>query len=132
MSTGNPIKDYELYYAGGLCGEGKAHPVRITAIQSNPEMVIPLNEINFRQHYESFWQPKSNGLPNSVKKVIFNDPCTIVIFKDGTKEIVRSRAGDKFDKEVGLAMALMNKQFGSRTKFKKFVENDCVDQNSGK
>ena len=53
-------------------------------------------------------------------------------FQDGTKEIVRCRAGDKFNKEVGLAMALMKKQFGSRSKFKKFIENNCVDQNSVK
>lgn len=60
--------------------------------------------------------------PNSIEKVIFNPPATIVIFKDGTKEVVKCAEGDEFVPEIGLAMALMNVAFGNRSKFVKFVE----------
>ncbi len=57
------------------------------------------------------------------KKIIFNDPATIVYWKDGTKTVVKASkdCGDKFDEEVGLAMAYMNKIFGGRSNFLKMV-----------
>lgn len=43
---------------------------------------------------------------NPIKKVIFNDPATIVFWKDGTKTIVKCQEGAEFDPEKGLAMAI--------------------------
>ena len=43
---------------------------------------------------------------NPIKKVIFNDPATIVFWKDGTKTVVKRQEGAKFDPEKGLAMAI--------------------------
>ena len=57
------------------------------------------------------------------RKIIFNDPATIVYWEDGTKTVVKAstQCGDNFDEEVGLAMAYMNKIFGGRSKFLKMV-----------
>ena len=42
--------------------------------------------------------------PNlKIKKVIFNDPATIVMWNDGTKTVVKCRVGDIFDAEKGIA-----------------------------
>ena len=49
---------------------------------------------------------KSKIAYNPIKKVIFNDPATIVFWKDGTKTIVKSQEGAEFDPEKGLAMAI--------------------------
>lgn len=49
---------------------------------------------------------KSNSACNPIKKVIFNDPATIVFWKDGTKTIVKRQEGAEFDPEKGLAMAI--------------------------
>lgn len=43
---------------------------------------------------------------NPIEKVIFNDPATIVFWKDGTKTIVKCQEGAEFDFEKGLAMAI--------------------------
>lgn len=43
----------------------------------------------------------------SIKKVIFNDPATIVFWKDGEKTVVKCQDGEEFDKEKGLAMAIV-------------------------
>lgn len=43
---------------------------------------------------------------NPINKVIFNDPATIVFWKDGTKTIVKCQEGAEFDPEKGLAMAI--------------------------
>lgn len=49
---------------------------------------------------------KSNSACNPIKKVIFNDPATIVFWKDGTKTVVKRQEGAEFDPEKGLAMAI--------------------------
>lgn len=49
---------------------------------------------------------KSKIAYNPIKKVIFNDPATIVFWKDGTKTIVKRQEGAEFDPEKGFAMAI--------------------------
>lgn len=55
-------------------------------------------EIQMKTQYKSACNP--------IKKVIFNDPATIVFWKDGTKTIVKCQEGAEFDPEKGLAMAI--------------------------
>lgn len=65
-----------------------------------------------------------------IKKVIFNDPATIVYWKDGSKTIVKCD-GENFDKEKGLAMAISKKVLGTNKThsnyndiFRKWCEED--------
>ena len=69
----------------------------------------------------------------NIKTVFFNEVkgITTVVFNDHTSVIVRCMKGDTFDPEVGLAMALSRKYFGSRTKFQKFVQ-DWVKKSEAK
>lgn len=58
--------------------------------------------------------------PNyGIKKVIFNDPATIVYWTDGTKTVVKCCEDDIFNKETGLAMAFMKKKLGNDNTFHK-------------
>ena len=57
-----------------------------------------------------------NNIPE-VKKVIFNDPATIVYWKDGTKTVVKCQKGDDFDSEKGFAMAFLKKCWGNKGNF---------------
>lgn len=60
-----------------------------------------------------------------IKKVIFNDPATIVIWADGSKTVVKCQPGDTFDKEKGLAMAISKRALGDKGRyceeFKKWI-----------
>lgn len=47
-----------------------------------------------------------------IKKVIFNDPATIVFWEDGAKTVVKCREGETFDKWTGLSMALAKRVYG--------------------
>lgn len=49
-----------------------------------------------------------------VDKVVFNDPATIVFWKDGSKTIVKCGEDESFDPEKGLAMAIAKKAFGNQ------------------
>ena len=48
-----------------------------------------------------------------IKKVIFNEPATIVFWADGTKTVVKCDEDDIWDPEKGLAMAVTKKFFGN-------------------
>ncbi len=45
-------------------------------------------------------------------RVIYNDPATIIIWKDGSKTVVKCMEGDEYDPEKGFAMAYLKKVLG--------------------
>lgn len=55
----------------------------------------------------------------SIRKVIFSNPATIVLWSDGTKTVVKCGPDDIFDKEKGLAMAIVKKMAGNDNSFHK-------------
>lgn len=55
----------------------------------------------------------------SIRKVIFNDPATIVQWSDGTKTVVKCGPEDSYDMEKGLAMAIVKKMAGNDNRFHK-------------
>ena len=59
-----------------------------------------------------FLHSKEDNMNYNIKDVIFSGPCTIVLWKDGTKTIVRCE-NEFFDREKGLAMAICKKVLGT-------------------
>lgn len=74
----------------------------------------------------------------AFEKIIFNDPATIVIWADGTRTVVKACKEDKFNKEVGLKTALLQRVFGKEIdkEINKIVDEDNKrekeNQNKGK
>ena len=62
-----------------------------------------------------------------IKKVIFNNPATIVMWEDRTKTVVKAE-GEDYDPEKGLAMAIAKKAFGNEgnyyNEFKKWLPKE--------
>ena len=85
----------------------------------NPEDIIIANN---RYKVE-----KTYNLGTSVKKVIFNNPATIVFWSDGSKTVVKAH-NDDYDPEKGLAMAIAKKALGNEGNyynvFKKWLPNE--------
>lgn len=69
-------------------------------------------------------QQRKNPDCSAIKKVIFNDPATIVFWKDGTKTVVKAN-NEPYDPEKGLAMAISKKILGNKgnyfNEFKKWL-----------
>lgn len=73
--------------------------------------------------------PKQKAM-NSITKVIFNNPATIVLWSDGTKTVVKCDERDEFDPEKGLAMAICKKHFGGgfyNDIFKKWIPEETPE-----
>ena len=74
---------------------------------------------------QSMEQAKKNDIVKfgmcsvSIRKVIFNDPATVVLWSDGTKTVVKCGPEDTFDTEKGLAMAIVKKMAGNDNRFHK-------------
>ena len=64
---------------------------------------------------------------DSIKKVVFNDPATIVFWKDGTKTVVKCQNGEKYDKEKGIALCFMKKIFGNKGNFNDIFRKYIVE-----
>lgn len=58
-----------------------------------------------------------------IRKVIFNEPATIVFWSDGDKTVVKCKKGEIFDPEIGLMAAyikhLYNDVMGSNASYRK-------------
>ena len=69
---------------------------------------------------------KTYNLRTNIKKVIFNNPATIVFWSDGSKTVVKAH-NDDYDPEKGLAMAIAKKALGNEGNyynvFKKWLPN---------
>lgn len=71
---------------------------------------------------------------NSIKKIIFNDPATIIIWGNGDKTIVKCGEGEIYDPEKGMAMAIAKHFLGDKGNyyktFKKWLpkENETVKE----
>lgn len=62
---------------------------------------------------------------SNIKDVIFSDRVTVILWKDGTKTMVRAGKHEDYDPEKGFAMAVCKKMFGNKGNyyevFKKYV-----------
>lgn len=63
--------------------------------------------------YDAFDPFRKTKSRYGIKKVIFNDPATIVYWEDGSKTVVKCQEEDTFDKEKGLAMAISKRALGT-------------------
>ena len=67
----------------------------------------------YRYYYYQNTINKKARVLGSIKRVIFNDPATIILWADGTKTVVKCAKDETFDPEKGLAMAIAKKALGN-------------------
>ena len=59
---------------------------------------------------------------SEIKDIIINDPATIILWKDGTKTVVKCQNDDTFDPGTGIAMAILKKLYGNSGFYKDIFE----------
>ena len=68
----------------------------------------------------------------AIKDVIFNNPATIVYWKDGTKTVVKRQKGERWDKEKGLAMAIIKKAMDNKGNYNDIFRKWCSEDSQKK
>ena len=77
---------------------------------------------------DSFETKQSTNRRAKIKDVIFSDPATVVFWNDNTKTVVKTRGGEKYDKEKGLAMAIIKKITGNTSNYYNIFKEWCGDE----
>lgn len=68
---------------------------------------------------------KNKEISDGILNVIFNNPATIVYWKDGTKTVVKCQPCDEYSKEVGFAMCIIKKICGNKGNYNDLFEKWC-------
>lgn len=104
------------------CTPGSRYGDFVYRVKENPfawdeYLLEPLNE--------SLDESQGKWRMYTIKKVIYNNPATIILWEDGTKTVVKVQNGDTYSKELGFAMCVSKKYFGNQSNFnnvfKKYV-----------
>ena len=75
--------------------------------------------------------PKPTNYLPEIKNVKFDGPATIVFWADGTKTVVKCQDGDDYSEEVGLAMCIVKKVFGNKSKYNDVFKKWCPNYDGG-
>ena len=54
--------------------------------------------------------------------------CVVVVFDDNTKVITTPKGGDVFDLNIGVALAITEKMFGTKSQYHKFIREHNVEE----
>lgn len=84
--------------------------------QLNSIYGIRIDKEKFYKEYMGMIMGKID-IRKEIKRVIFNNPATIVFWADGTKTVVKCGENDIYDTEKGLAMAISKKMLGNTGNF---------------
>lgn len=82
-------------------------------IQQDLSNAYDLQKFIYKMSLNSIYGAPKVYIPD-IKKVIFNDPATIVIWADGEKTVVKCQNGEPYDPEKGLAMAISKRALGNK------------------
>ena len=77
---------------------------------------------------DSFETKQSTNRRVKIRDVIFSDPATVVFWNDNTKTVVKTRGGEKYDKEKGLAMAIVKKITGNTGNYYNIFKEWCSNE----
>lgn len=87
-------------------------------------------------------QARNKRLRGMIKKVMLNEPYTIIIWNDGTKTVVKCHEFDSYDPEKGILACMAKKLYENTNLFKEIIqeyvdfdthnteseENECLEQ----
>ena len=101
-------------------------PIDIDLIFSSCPTTDKKKEV--KKPVDSFETKQSTNRRVKIKDVIFSDPATVVFWSDGTKTVVKTQGGEKYDKEKGLAMAIIKKITGNAGNYYEIFKEWCGDE----
>lgn len=100
------------------------------------ETIMTLECVPFRPGFEQLIgrNPRGNGKSYmalkdtfEIEKVIFNRPATIVLWKDGTKTVVKCSEYDLYDPQTGLLMCIAKKAYGNGGRFNDVIREHVTE-----
>lgn len=91
---------------------------------------LTLTETGFRLTYNPIKFNNPDDISRNIKRVIFNDPATIVFWKDGTKTVVKCCENDTYNKEVGLMACIIKYLTGNTGRWNEIMKRWTKDEDN--
>lgn len=101
-------------------------PVNVTIYDVNYDRIAHAIDGLLDTTNASFAIRSDNSL--AIRDVWFRNPATIVFWEDNTKTVVKTRGGEKFDPEKGLAMAIIKKLYGNNGSYYEIFKKWCPNE----
>ena len=76
-------------------------------------------------------KPEWKKLDDKIKRVVFNPPATVILWKDKTKTVVKCGPNEIYDPEKGFAMALVKKQLGNKGNYNELFKKWLKENRNG-
>lgn len=106
-----------------------ANSYRVSIDESGTVTVIP--PLSEEAPYWAPIKPKyAHGIPG-IRRIIFSGVCTIVLWEDGSKTLVRCAPDQIFSEYGGFAAAVCKKLFGTSTRVRKLVASAQREKEKG-
>lgn len=120
-----------LKYSDAPIDIGDSNECTLTISYKKPDSVCILQQIRTVHDNVQTWfsseKEETNMTTSALEKCIINDNATIMFWSDGTKTVTKTTPGDAYDPEIGIAMGIAKKLFGSKHKFDKYVNSVVSD-----
>lgn len=94
----------------------------ITITTENLESLV--RSVN--RYREETWNMMGKQL--NIKKVVYNDPATVVYWDDGSKTVVKCHEEDVYDERTGFLLCCAKKLFGNTGRFNEVVKEHTPEK----
>lgn len=74
---------------------------------------LKAEQIKRPYHERSYYEKIQSVCKAKPKRIICSPPCTIILWDDDTKTVVKCVEGDKYSAEMGLALCILKKAMGN-------------------
>lgn len=112
--------------------DGETMPVMITKMETDHISYEQRMRIKLEGIIDPFSstgkKASNNPFDMMYERIIFNNPATIVIWKDGSKTVVKCQQSDKYDPEKGVALCFMKKALGNKGNFNNILKAELPSE----
>lgn len=116
--------DWDKYWDYGWNGSSTKSWNSDLIIKVDTENLLN-NKMKKKEGYSNLFKGYLDFVPN-VKKIIHSGRCTIVIWTDGSKTIVKQSENDDWDEYAAFCAAFCKKIFGSTSAVKRTIDKKTV------
>lgn len=120
-----------LIFTAGRCSKMKED-----AEKENKDMYTTISESLYKYSHNSkdICLTGKSAADNSVvkvtigiEKVIYNNPATVIFWKDHTKTVVKCQGEDSYDPQKGFMLCILKKLMGNQGNYNNFIKKWCPE-----
>ena len=94
------------------------HVILESFLDAFPDVKLAIATVPIKEREEIKY---NIDIVKNIKRIICNDPATIIFWNDGTKTVVKCDEMDYYDAEVGIKTAILKKLLGNKSNYNNLI-----------